>query len=161
MSKTTALRFCLLLTMGVTVSFYLYGQAAGDCTSMRNTRAPKYRIVTKDYTREDVPMLTLRISVAAKHFSRDELVALACRLDSDFAGERRLFVLIFDNPRSARNYVPPFAMADPPGSLKDQHSQRAFFLRDPVAQKHFLSWFPDPNDRKNEVMIRLSEAGRK
>jgi hypothetical protein len=82
-----------------------YGQKPVRCPiENKVTAAPDYRIGRTFRTVEEAPSLLVQISIKPGFYEREEIVALAERLNKEFCKEQRLTVLIFDNNRAAKKF---------------------------------------------------------
>jgi hypothetical protein len=136
----------------------VFGQAP-DCGPLVQ-KVPRYKVARGDYTVEKRRLLYLRIVIKPLAFNRDDLLALSCKLDADYQKEERLFVVIFDDSKSALVYRPREIIADPPNSEKVQNSLRAYFARDSMTGEHWIAWYPDPQKRQGTVRVELNPLDR-
>ncbi len=63
--------------------------------------APNYKIDNRYETSVKPPTLVLQISVSPQSLSGTEMTRLGCRLNADFPTQKRIYVLIFDDRKSA------------------------------------------------------------
>ena len=125
-----------------------------DCSRVA-IRTIKYRIARKDRTKDGG--LFLHISVSKKDFEPSTLLALACRLDSDWHNEPNVFVSIFDSYKSAKGYIYPWAPEKPPHWNRYEASLRASYLRDPAKHEHWIAWYADPLNKEGKTVVTLEQ----
>jgi hypothetical protein len=97
----------------------------------------------------------IHISISKEHFNREELLILACKLNQDFNLGVATVVRIFDNRDSAKKYTSPWEPEKPAGWMQHEKALRAYYIRDFAKGDHWLSWYSDP-DKKKETFLHLS-----
>lgn len=124
-----------------------------SCGDLHGERPPDFR-VAKEFRGDVRPALFLYISVVPSAISRDGLIALACKLGMDHAGEERVFVWILDNHRAAKRF--DHVKGGPDLETNLAFRARYSFSRDPKAgYGQSLTWRPDRNDFNRLEKINL------
>lgn len=142
---TLAICACMSLTAG---------QKDVNCRQQNgNKSAPKYRIAYRDRTKANPSILEVHISIAPKHFNRDDMIALAGRLNKDFSREQRVTVVICDEYETAKDpaIVYDLLRRSPPLAL------RGFYEIDRVGGKEGISFSTNRGNPLDEVDIDLSK----
>lgn len=93
------------------------------------------------------------VSVDPKKVSRNNLLALSCKLGADHANEEKFFVFILDTHRAARRF-------NPQGEGNDRKTNLAYrgsygFWRDNANAGQSLGWKPDRFDPDRWIEIDL------
>lgn len=134
----------------------VFGQKPVKCRleskENKTHRAPKYRVGWTTYSVEGPSVLFLAISIHPRHFSRDDMIALARRLGQDFCQEQRLNVEIFDNYQAARSFAPT--------TEKEwfQKHWRGTYLLDRCSGVEEISFSTAPDKPRDEVKINLGSG---
>ena len=127
-------------------------QTYADCQAYTHRTAPKYRVARKyEMGPEGNPIPWVHVSVAEKFINRDDLIALACQLRRDFAKEKTIWVVIFDNFKAAKIWVP---LGD---TFRDGDSRppRAQYEFDRDTGENYVHWYPEPMDMYRVIRINL------
>lgn len=152
------IRFIFLLPLVLTSLFVpepIAAQRNMNCRSETNRPAPRYRTGWKTYSVEGPKTLFLAISIDARRFSRDDLMALAQRINEVYCREQRLVVAILDDYRAARAFAPTNEKL-----WFKQHWRGDYFL-DRNSGEEELSFSTTPDKPKNEVKLTLARPDRK
>ncbi|MEA2203720.1 MAG: hypothetical protein QOE77_496 [Blastocatellia bacterium] len=98
-------------------------------------------------------MFVAHISVEAKHFNRDEMIALARRLNKDFRREKLVSVVICDEYKTAKDHdiVYDLLRREPPPGL------RGFYEIDRVSGKEGISFSTERGKPTGETYIDLTK----
>jgi hypothetical protein len=139
----------------VITSFFLIvpvlsmGQPPVKCTHKSKEHAPRYLIGWSTYSVEGPRTLFLAVSIDARHFSRDEMVALARRIRQDFCHEQRLDVALLENYKAARAFVPTKEI-----EWSQKHWRGDYFL-DRESGEESISFSTAPGKPRSEVKVNL------
>jgi hypothetical protein len=96
-----SLLICLQVCAGLA-----YGQVPARCHGKEKVNhAPKYRIGwVAGYSVKGPKALAVAISINPRHFTREEMTALARQLGQDLCNEQRIVVSILDDYQAAKHY---------------------------------------------------------
>jgi hypothetical protein len=133
-----------------------WGQQPMRCSSDEKDRtAPKYRIGQIDRTVSGPPKLVIHISIKAKYFNSEDMLALARLLKKDFCNETRLGIFIFDYHPAAESYagIPN----DNPTYSRDKAALRGFYNLDRAVNEEYVIFSTKRGRAVNENKITLSK----
>jgi len=118
------------------------------CAKPSTSKTARYHIAVNYHDGNGTRVI--RISAQDNRFDRDNLLELACRLHRDFGGEKKLFVLIFDNKAAAKKYVSPSDRHKPADWKSYAKSFRAFYSWN-AGSSHWIVWDFDPLVEASQV----------
>lgn len=153
--NTNRLYFCAAITAICVCTSLTVGQKTINCQhQIENRGAPKYRIGYQERTKGKPSILVLYISIKPKHFNRDDMIALAKRLNKDFRRELQLNVVICDEYETAKDpgIIYDLLRREPPLAL------RGFYELDRVSGKEGISFSTERGKPMDEVDIDLSKV---
>lgn len=165
--------FCSASLIAAQVGALARDKEKDTCGPYLGAAVPKYRIARQFRDRTEYgSSLTILLSVDQKDVTRDNLLALSCKLGADHSNEDGFFVFILDTRRAAKRFVP---LGDPGNDRQTNKAYRAFYAfsredpqlkwptpydvyaltnpRGPSGQS--LSWKPDPSQPDRWVSIDL------
>jgi hypothetical protein len=133
-----------------------WGQQPIRCLSNEKDRpAPKYRIGQIDRTVSGPPTLIIHISIKAKYFNSEDMLALVRLLKDDFCNETRLGIFIFDYHPAAESYA---GIADDnPTYSRDKASLRGFYSLDRAVNEEYVMFSTKRGRPVEETKITLSK----
>lgn len=116
--------------------------------------APKYRIGDKYRPESNPSRLIIHISVDPKHFNRDDMIALARKLNKDFPREKQLTAAICDDYKTAKDpgIIYDLLRREPPPAL------RGFYDIDRVSGKEGIGFSTTRGKPLDEVSINFDGA---
>ena len=125
-----------------------YGQKPVKCrVKEKDNHAPKYNVGWNAYSVEGSRTLLLAISVKPQHFNRDDITRLARQLNKVFCREQRLYVIILDNRRAAREFRPTNE-----GAWFQRHI-RGYYAFDRTTGDEGVTFSTDPSKPDDEIKI--------
>lgn len=131
----------------------VFGQKPVKCRlENKNDPSPSYRMGWTTYSIKGPKVLFLAVGISPRHFSRDDMVALARRIKQDFCQEQRLNVSFFDNPQAARDFFPTSE------TEWFQKHWRGTYLLDRCSGMESINFSTAPNNPRDEVKINLGEV---
>ncbi|HMG74094.1 MAG TPA: hypothetical protein VK582_11390 [Pyrinomonadaceae bacterium] len=137
------------------VGFLTIGQKPIKCKHQNPKAVPSYKVGWHDYNVEGPKTLFLAVSVRPRHFSKDEMVALAHRLNQDFCHEQRLNAALLDDYKAARAFSPTNERQWFYAHWRGQ------YLLDRDSGKEEITFSTAANKPRDEVRLNLSSRGEK
>jgi hypothetical protein len=130
------------------------GQTSGICQrGKENKSVLKYRIGQKYRPELEPSRLVLHISIEPKHFNREDMTALAERLNIDFPREKRLTAAICDEYKVAKDPGIIYAVL----MRERSPALRGFYELDRVSGKEVISFSPERGKPNVDIVISSSK----
>jgi len=140
-----------LLAIGCAQSSVAQGSMMSDsCDAHLSDKIPKFRIA-RDFENAAARGRVIRLSIALKDVTQDELVSLVCKIGRDYANEQVLVIWGLDNHHAAKRFNPQGKGNDMPTDL----AMRASYSFSREENDQTLTWWPGPQDRSRFVKIAL------
>jgi hypothetical protein len=142
----------VLCTLGFAVMVAAQ-QPAMKCPDLTDRKGPEYRIGLAGHgTKKFEGDLYLFISIDPSHFVREDMLALAERLNKDFCYERRLTAVILDDYYAARH---------PMRNTKEyRDAERGKYYLNRNSGENYIKFSPERGKPWNEVAIDLKAETR-
>lgn len=139
--KETRKPALIILVLLVSLTPTLTRAKCAPCENLKISNASVYQTVVKYHEADGT--FVMHVVAEHSHFGRDDMLELACRFHRDFAGEKKLFILVFDQKTAAKKYVPPSARHKPSDWANYARSFRAFYSWN-EGSAHWIVWGFDP-----------------
>ena len=146
------LAVALLAVAGVRICEAQVLRVSDSCAVHLNSRIPRFRIA-RNFENAAARGRVIKLSIAPKDVTQDQLISLVCKLARDYANEQVLVVWILDNHQAARRYNPQGEGNDTPTDL----AMRASYSFSREGNDQDLTWWPEPQDRSRYVKLALGE----
>jgi len=128
-------------------------QRAGKCPpDVVDLKAPAYRIGLAAHGTKKNCELFLYISVEPHHFFREDMLALAERLNNDFCYERQLTVIFLDDYYAARHPIR--------NTKTYWDAERGIYHLDRNTGRAYIKFSTSRDKPKDEVVIELDSRGK-
>lgn len=138
------------------------GQKLVRC-KVKDIHAPRYKIGSTVRTGESEAQpvsatLLVMISIKPQHFNRDDMIALARRLNREYCIEQNLTVLIFDNHQSAGHFS---ASYESETQERDLAALRGNYHINRQTGEEVVLFSKDPAKPREMVKIELNRESSK
>jgi hypothetical protein len=153
-SNRVRLRFCIaLIFISTNLGFAVAPQPLNSNLQGDIKSASKYRKGCKYRPETNPSRLVLQISVDPKHFSRNDMTALAQRLSRAFPREQLMTIAICDDYETAKDCGLLYHM----GRSERSPSLRGFYEIDRASGKEGISFSTARDKPLNEIDIDLGK----
>lgn len=145
--QITALFSVVMLVNFVLAGELTYGQKIDRCKLRRDERTPKIQVKRAERIRNASTTLALYTVVKPPHFNSEDMSAMGQRLNKEYCNEKKLTVLIFDDPRPIKDFVPVFDLRveQPVVEL------RGFYILDRITGREVISFNTERGGPRTEV----------